>query len=600
MRVTTSKSKNSESFYITQSYTNAQGKSTSKTFRKLGTLAELSEQLHTDRDGVLAWANEQARLETLKYKSEKEDATVMIPFHSNRLMDYHKQKLFSGGYLFLQSIYYGIKMDSICRKIKSRHKFEYDLNAVLSDLIYTRVLEPSSKSSSFRAAKCFLEPPTYELHDIYRALSVLADEMDFIQAEVYKNSFFLGNRTDQVLYYDCTNYYFEIEQEDGDKKYGKSKEHRPNPIIQMGLFTDGDGIPLAFSLFPGNQNEQKSLKPLEIKILQEFGCDKFIYCSDAGLASEANRVFNHMGQRAFIVTQSIKKLSAEERTWALSRTGFKRLSDDSMVDITDLSEADKNQLYYKDKPFTTKNLHQRLIITYSPKYAAYQKAVRAEQISRAEKMVANGSLKRQRKNPNDPARFVNKVAVTENGEKADVHYYLDLDRIADEEQYDGLYAVCTDLLDDDVSDILKVSEGRWQIEDCFRTMKTDFEARPVYLNREDRIKAHFLTCFLALLHFRLLSRSLKGDYTTGQLLDTLKNIQFADVEEQGFMPVYERQGITDDLHETCGFRTDYQFITKRKMKGIQKKANEDNTLLYFVYAAKSATPLVFTGIVALF
>ncbi len=572
MRVTTSKSKNSESFYITQSYTNAQGKSTSKTFRKLGTLAELSEQLHTDRDGVLAWANEQARLETLKYKSEKEDATVMIPFHSNRLMDYHKQKLFSGGYLFLQSIYYGIKMDSICRKIKSRHKFEYDLNAVLSDLIYTRVLEPSSKSSSFRAAKCFLEPPTYELHDIYRALSVLADEMDFIQAEVYKNSFFLGNRTDQVLYYDCTNYYFEIEQEDGDKKYGKSKEHRPNPIIQMGLFTDGDGIPLAFSLFPGNQNEQKSLKPLEIKILQEFGCDKFIYCSDAGLASEANRVFNHMGQRAFIVTQSIKKLSAEEWTWALSRTGFKRLSDDSMVDITDLSEADKNQLYYKDKPFTTKNLHQRLIITYSPKYAAYQKAVRAEQISRAEKMVANGSLKRQRKNPNDPARFVNKVAVTENGEKADVHYYLDLDRIADEEQYDGLYAVCTDLLDDDVSDILKVSEGRWQIEDCFRTMKTDFEARPVYLNREDRIKAHFLTCFLALLHFRLLSRSLKGDYTTGQLLDTLKNIQFADVEEQGFMPVYERQGITDDLHETCGFRTDYQFITKRKMKGIQKKS----------------------------
>jgi len=572
VRVTTSKSKNSESFYITQSYTNAQGKSTSKTFRKLGTLAELSEQLHTDRDGVLAWANEQARLETLKYKSEKEDATVMIPFHSNRLMDYHKQKLFSGGYLFLQSIYYGIKMDSICRKIKSRHKFEYDLNAVLSDLIYTRVLEPSSKSSSFRAAKCFLEPPTYELHDIYRALSVLADEMDFIQAEVYKNSFFLGNRTDQVLYYDCTNYYFEIEQEDGDKKYGKSKEHRPNPIIQMGLFTDGDGIPLAFSLFPGNQNEQKSLKPLEIKILQEFGCDKFIYCSDAGLASEANRVFNHMGQRAFIVTQSIKKLSAEERTWALSRTGFKRLSDDSMVDITDLSEADKNQLYYKDKPFTTKNLHQRLIITYSPKYAAYQKAVRAEQISRAEKMVANGSLKRQRKNPNDPARFVNKVAVTENGEKADVHYYLDLDRIADEEQYDGLYAVCTDLLDDDVSDILKVSEGRWQIEDCFRTMKTDFEARPVYLNREDRIKAHFLTCFLALLHFRLLSRSLKGDYTTGQLLDTLKNIQFADVEEQGFMPVYERQGITDDLHETCGFRTDYQFITKRKMKGIQKKS----------------------------
>ena len=574
MRVTTSKSKNSESFYITQSYTNAQGKSTSKTIRKLGTLAELSKRLHTDRDGVLAWANEQARLETARYKSEKEDALVMVPFHSNKLMDYHKQKLFTGGYLFLQSVYYGLKMDSICRKIKSRYKFEYDLNAILSDLIYTRVLVPSSKSSSLRTAEQFLEPPTYRLHDVYRALSVLAREMDFIQAEVYKNSFFLGSRNDRILYYDCTNYYFEIEQEDGDKKYGKSKEHRPNPIIQMGLFTDGDGLPLAFSLFPGNQNEQKSLKPLETKILQQFGCEKFIYCSDAGLASEDNRAFNHMGQRSFIVTQSIKKLPAEDRTWALDRNGFKRLSDDASMDITKLSEDDKDQLYYKDEPFTTKKLHQRLIITYSPKYASYQKAVRAEQIARAEKMVANGTLKKQRKNPNDPARFVNKIAATEEGEKAKIHYYLDLDKIAEEELYDGLYAVCTDLLDDDVADILKVSEGRWQIEDCFRTMKTDFEARPVYLTREDRIKAHFLTCFLSLLHFRLLKRSLKDAYTTEQLLQTLRNIKFADVEEQGFIPVYERQKITDDLHETCGFRTDYQFITKRKMKGIQKKSKQ--------------------------
>lgn len=572
MRVTTSKSKNSESFYITQSYTSAQGKSTSKTIRKLGTLAELSERLNTDRDGVMAWANEQARLETLRYKSEKEDAVVMVPFHSNKLMDFHKQKLFTGGYLFLQSVYYGLKMDSICRKIKNRYKFEYDLNAILSDLIYTRVLEPSSKSSSFRAAKQFLEPPTYELHDVYRALSVLAREMDFIQAEVYKNSFFLGNRNSRILYYDCTNYYFEIEQEDGDKKYGKSKEHRPNPIIQMGLFTDGDGLPLAFSLFPGNQNEQKSLKPLETKVLQQFGCEKFIYCSDAGLSSEDNRAFNHMGQRAFIVTQSIKKLPAEDREWALDRSDFKRLSDDMPVDITKLTEDDKEHLYYKDEPYTTKKLHQRLIITYSPKYAAYQKAVRAEQVSRVEKMVACGTLKRQRKNPNDPARFVNKVAVTEEGEKAKIHYYLDQDKIAEEEMYDGLYAVCTDLLDDDVADILKISEGRWQIEDCFRTMKTDFEARPVYLTREDRIKAHFLTCFLALLHFRLLKRSLKGTYTTEQLLQTLRNMNFADIEEQGFMPVYERRKITDALHEACDFRTDYQFITKRKMKGIQKKS----------------------------
>ncbi|GAA0808512.1 hypothetical protein GCM10008910_50520 [Faecalicatena orotica] len=572
MRVTTSKSKNSESFYITKSYTNAQGKSTSKTIRKLGTLAELSKRLGTDRDGVMAWAEEEARLETLKYKSEMEDAVVMIPFHSNKLMDCNRKKFFAGGYLFLQSVYYGLKMDSICTKIRSRYKFEYDLNAILSDLIYTRVLEPSSKSASFTAAKQFLEAPAYQLHDIYRALSVLAKELDFIQAEVYKNSFFLGRRNDKILYYDCTNYYFEMEQEDGCKKYGKSKEHRPNPIIQMGLFTDGDGLPLAFSLFPGNQNEQKSLKPLETKILQQFGCEKFIYCSDAGLASEDNRAFNHLGQRAFIVTQSIKKLPAEDHEWALNRNGFKRLADDSTADITQLTDEDKQGIFYKDEPYTTKKVHQRLIITYSPKYAAYQKAVRGEQVARAEKMVSSGSLKRQRKNPNDPARFVNKVSVTKAGEKADIHYYLDLDRIAEEEKYDGLYAVCTDLLDDDVADILNVSEGRWQIEDCFRTMKTEFEARPVYLSREDRIKAHFLTCFLALLHFRLLKRSLKSPCTTEQLLQILKSMNFADIEEQGFMPLYERQTITDELHEACGFRTDYQFLTKRKMKEIQKKS----------------------------
>lgn len=572
MRVTTSKSKNSESFYITKSYTNAQGKSTSTTIKKLGTLAELSERLGTDRDGVMAWAKEQARIETEKYKKETEDAVVMIPFHSNRPMDYNRKKLFTGGYLFLQSIYYGLKMDSICRKIRSRYKYEYDLNAILSDLIYTRVLEPSSKKSSFQAAKRFLEAPSYELHDIYRALSILAKESDFIQSEVYKNSFFMGNRNDKILYYDCTNYYFEIEQEDGDKKYGKSKEHRPNPIIQMGLFTDGDGIPLAFSLFPGSQNEQKSLKPLETKILQQFGCQKFIYCSDAGLASEDNRYLNHFGKRAFIVTQSIKKLPAEDRKWALDRKGFKRLSDDTPVDIMQLGEDDKQGLYYKDEPYTTKKLHQRLIITYSPKYAAYQKAVRAEQIARAEKMVASGSLKKQRRNPNDPARFVNKIAATKDGEKAAIHYYLDQEKIAEEEQYDGLYAVCTDLLDDDVADILKVSEGRWQIEDCFRTMKTEFDARPVYVSREDRIKAHFLICFLALLHFRLLKREFKNPCTTEQLLNTLKDIKFADVEDQGFMPVYERQQITDELHEICGFRTDYQFITKSKMRTIQKKS----------------------------
>ena len=462
-------------------------------------------------------------------------------------------------------------MNKVCRKLKQKYKFKYDINAILSDLIYTRILDPCSKRSSFRTAHEFLEKPSYELHDVYRALDVLGSECDLIQADVYKNSHFLGKRNDKIFYCDCSNYYFEIEQEDGIKKYGKSKEHRLNPIIQMGLFMDGDGISLAFSLFSGNSNEQTSLKPLEQKILEDFECQKFIYCSDAGLGSESIREYNHMGERAYIVTQSIKKLKKEEKEWALSPQGFKRVSDDKPVDISKLPEDDKG-LYYKDEPYTTKKLQQRLIITYSPKYALYQKSIRSKQIERTQAMLDSGNTKKNRRNPNNPARFIGTTAVTKEGETADIQHYLDEHKISEESQYDGLYAVCTDLLDDDVADILKVSEGRWQIEDCFRTMKTDFEARPVYLNREDRIKAHFLTCFLALLYFRLLNRSLKGTYTTEQLLRTLKDIKFADIEEQGFMPVYERQEITDDLHETCGFRTDYQFITKRKMKGIQKKS----------------------------
>ena len=571
MRVTTSKSKNSESFYITKGFINEKGVSTSSVVRKLGTLNDLLKDHGPTRDDVMAWAREQAMLETEKYKKENEARTVLIPFHADRQLDYGRQRLYKGGYLFLQSVYYGLGFDRACRKIRERHKFRYDLNAILSDLIYTRILEPGSKRASYRAAMDYLERPSYEEHDVYRALDVLAEECDFIQAEAFKNSSFLTDRNDGILYYDCTNYYFEIEQEDGAKKYGKSKEHRPNPIVQMGMFTDGDGIPLAFSIFPGNQNEQQSLKPLERTVLQKFGHSKFIYCCDAGLGSEGNREFNHMGERAFIVTQSIKKLPAEDREWALNGGGFKRLSDDRPVDLSEIGE-EKDGLFYKDCPYTTKKLHQRLIITYSPKYAAYQKEIRRRQVERAEKMVAAGKRKAERKNPNDPARFVGKMAVTKDGEAAGIQYYLDEEKIAEEARYDGLYAVCTDLLDDDVAPILKVSEGRWRIEECFRIMKTDFEARPAFVRLENRIKAHFLTCFLALLVYRILEKKLGGGYTCEEILKTLREMDFADVEDQGYMPLYKRSKLTDVLHEVCGFRTDYQFITRQKMRGIQKRS----------------------------
>lgn len=572
MKVTTSKSKHSESFYISKSFINDEGKSTSVVVRKLGTLNDLLKEHGPTRETVMAWAKQEAKLETLKYKQERENKAVQITFHADRQLDYNKQSFFRGGYLFLQQIYYDLQINKICRKLKAKYKFEYDINAILSDLVYSRILEPTSKRSSFKVASEFLEQPSYELHDMYRALDVLGNECDFIQAEVYKNSHFLGARNDKILYYDCSNYYFEIEQEDGSKKYGKSKEHRPNPIIQMGLFMDGDGIPLAFSTFPGNANEQTSLKPLEKKVLKEFGCQKFIYCSDAGLASENIREYNHMGERAFIVTQSIKRLNAEDKAWALSKEGFKRVSDNQPVDISKISEDDQH-LYYKDEPYTTKKLHQRLIVTYSPKYAKYQKKLRDKQIERAEKMIDNGSAKKTRKNPNDPARFIASISATQDGEVADIQTtYLDTNKIESEAAFDGLYAVCTDLLDDNVQDILKVSEGRWQIEECFRIMKTDFSARPIYLQNENRIKAHFLICFLALVNYRYLEKRLDYNYTCETILDTLKDMNFASIKEQGFMPLYKRSQLTDDLHNISAFRTDFQFITKRDMKTIQKKS----------------------------
>ena len=571
MKVTISKSKNSESFYIAKSFINNKGKSTSVNVRKLGTLKELLLEHGPTRDDVMKWAKQEARLETLKYKKEQQSKAVQITFHSDHKLDFDQQVFWRGGYLFPQTFYYRLQLDKTCRKIRDKYKFKFDLNAILSDLIYARILEPASKRSSYKIASEFLERPTYKLHDVYRALDVLGNECDLIQSEVYKNSHLLGKRNDKILYYDCTNYFFEIEQEDGDRKYGKSKEHRPNPIIQMGMFMDGDGIPLAFFLFPGNANEQTSLKPLEEKILQDFGCTKFIYCSDAGLGSEKIKKLNHADERAFIVTQSIKKLNKDDKAWALDKTGFKRVSDNLPVDLSKISDDDMG-LYYKDAPYTPHTLQQRLIITYSPKYARYQKTIRSAQVERAENMIHSGNVKKERKNPNDPSRFIGKLAVTEEGEVAKIQNYLDTDKVEEEARYDGMYAVTTDLLDDEVQDILRVSEGRWEIEECFRIMKTEFEARPVFLHEDLRIKAHFLICFLSLIIYRYLEKELKGEYTCEKILGKLKAMNFADIQEQGYVPLYTRDKLTDALHKICGFETDFQFITKSHMRTIQKKS----------------------------
>ena len=550
---------------------------TTVTVKKLGRIPDLMDEMHLSRDEVIAWGKEQARIMTEEEKKNNEK--ISVDFYPNQLIDKDVERLFSCGYLFLQSLYYDLRFDNICRNISGRHAFKYSLDAILSDLIYARILDPASKFSSFEFCKSLLEPPKYELHDVYRALSVLAEEADYIQAEVYKNSNLVINRNNKVLYYDCTNYFFEIEEDDDFRKYGKSKENRPNPVVQMGMFMDGDGIPMAFSLFPGNQNEQPSLKPLEQDIIRNFGFDKFVVCTDGGLGSDDNRQFNDIEGRAFIVTQSLKKLKAADREAAMDDRNWRRLSDGKPVDISEIKAEPQNhlnELYYKEETYGTKKVPgQLMIVTYSPRYALYQKSIRAKQVERAEAMVENGSARKTHSNPNDPARFVRKVAVTEDGEAADkTQYSLNEDKIAEEKMYDGYYAVCTNLVDDSVKDILSVSERRWEIEESFRILKTDFKSRPVYLSREDRIKAHFLVCYLSLLIYRLLEKKLNYKYTCSQIITTLRSMKLLAVEGIGYQPAYKRTEITDDLHNAFGFRTDYQIMKKSSVRSVIRQTKE--------------------------
>ncbi len=569
MRISISKSKNAEQVYIIHSF-RANGKPTSKIYKKLGSMASLLPLHNNNRDDVLAWANEQARIATELYNKEKE--AISIDFHPNQRINMLEQRSFNCGYLFLQSLCRDLRFDNICRNIRSRHNFEYPIQSILLDLIYARILSPSSKKSSYAFSQTLLEQPKYDIQHIYRALSVLANESDYIQSEVYKNSNYIHIRNHRVLYYDCTNYYFEMEDEDDLCKYGKSKEHRPNPIVGMGLFMDSDGIPLAFDIYPGNQNEQRTLKPLEQKIIRNFGCEEFIYCSDAGLGSQDNKLFNDIQGRSYVVTQSLKKLKKEYKETVFNQKQFRKLGSNQFVDLAELDEQDPEvyeSIYYKEIPIESKKLSETLIVTYSPKYKAYQANIRKKQIERAQAMInENGKIKNSRRNPNDPARFIKRHNITENGEIAETQLCeIDYNAIKQEALYDGYYAVTTDM-EGSVGEIIKISQRRWKIEECFRITKTEFEARPVYLQREDRIKAHFLICFLALLVFRLLEVKLEKEYTVEQIIDTLRNMNLCAIEAYGYIPTYKRTVITDKLHELFGFHTDTQIIKKSKMRNI--------------------------------
>lgn len=575
MRLKISKSKNVTLYYVIKTIY-VDGKEKTKTVEKLGNEDDIRKK--SNGEDSVVWAKRYVeRLNTL----EKEKALpILIKKYPTKIIDKNVQNSFNCGYLFLEKIYYEIGLHKICSSISEKYKFEYDLDNILSRLLYGRIIYPSSKLATYNLSKKFIEQPNFELQHIYRALEVIARENEFIQSELYKNSLKLSKRNTGILYYDCTNYFFETEQEEGLRQYGPSKEHRPNPIVQMGLFMDGDGIPLAFNISSGNTNEQTTLTPTEQKILDDFKLSKFIVCTDAGLASIANRKFNNKNDRAFITTQSIKKLKKHLKDWALEKTGWKLSGDIKEYDISKLEDTEetkelyKNKIFYKERWMNENDLEQKLIVTFSLKYKDYQRKIRNSQIERAQKAISTNSLKLDKCNQNDYKRFVSKTSITRDGEIAEKKILsLNTEQIEKEEQYDGFYGVCTNL-DDEPEEIIKVNQRRWEIEESFRIMKSEFKARPVYLSRDDRITAHFTTCFLSLVLHRYLEKRLDEKYTCTEIIDTLREMDLAKDAENSYIPSYTRTDLTDDLHEKMGFRTDYEIIEFKEMKKILRNTKK--------------------------
>ena len=581
MKLTVSRSKNAESYYVQKSYRTDSGKSTTRTVERLGTIEEVRARFGEENtmEAVKAYVRELTKAD----REQSRDVTVKLS--QSKMIKKDEQRCYNGGYLFLQKIYHELGLDRICNKIAKRRKNGYDLDGILSMLLYTRILYPGSKLSSLEDARRFIEQPEADIHQVYRALSLLAEESDDIQAAVYKNSLRLGARRDKVIYYDCTNYYFESEEENGLRQYGHSKENRPNPIVQMGLFVDMDGIPLAFCINPGNTAETTTLKPLEEKLKEKFGLSKVVVCTDGGLASYENRKNDHVGERAFITVQSLKKLEGDLQEWALKTKGWRMVQFDGAgspklsEDEYDLSELDPEE--YADTLFCRerwirvgkkgRELEQRLIVTFSFKYREYLRHVRDRQVARAESIIKRGAAGRQGKSQNDPKRFIKSESCTADGELAQCSSYsLNREMIDQESRFDGFYGICTDL-EDDAPAIIKTNGGRWIIEDCFRITKTEFEARPVFLQRDDRIKAHFLTCFLALILYKYLAKKVNRGgrhFSAGEIIDTLRDMNFISVAGEGYIPTYTRTDLTNNLHGSAGFRADTQIVSKQRMKSI--------------------------------
>lgn len=572
MRLSKSKSKNTTLFYIIKDYTK-NGKRSTKIVHKIGNLEEV-EQMSGNQD-YKEWLKDYVKKYNNEHSSKKE--IITIKKNSSKIIQFNKNASFNIGYLFLKKIYNELKIKDICKEIENKYQFKFDLNEILSYLVFARIIYPSSKLETYKQCQNFIEQPKFKLHDEYRALSYMADNIDFIQGKIFENSKNVIKRNSEIIYYDCTNYFFEIELDDEFRKYGINKQHQPNPQVGMGLFMDGDGIPLSFNIYPGNQNEQKTLIPEETKIVNNFKMDntKMILCTDAGLASDEIKKYNIKDNRGFVITQSLKKLKDSEKEKVFDDNDWRLPGDlkniynlNEIRNDEELKEKYYDKLFYKIISSETKSVKQDLIVTFSFKYFDYNRNIRNSQIERAKKSIDTNQTTRKGKNQNDYRRFIVDTKSTATGEVAEnSNLSLDEDLIKQEEQYDGYYALTTNLVGD-IEQILKITKGRWEIEESFRIMKTDFLARPVNLSREDRIKSHFLTCFMALLIYRIIEKKLDYKYTTSEILKTIRNMDVLESKGDGYIPEYIRTNLTDDLHDTFGFRTDYEINTYKYFKKI--------------------------------
>ena len=574
MILRTVSSKNTTLYYVQKSFRQENGRNATKYVERLGNIEQLKARFG-EEDPVGEAKKYVAELTRAEKEARK---SVRIECNPTVLLKKDERRSYNGGYLFLQKVYYELGLDCICRKIEKKHRNRFDLNGILSRLLYTRLLYPGSKLSSLEESRRFFEQPQEDIQQVYRALSMLAGEFNEIQADVYRRSLRLGKRDTGVVYYDLTNYFFEWEEEGGLVQYGHSKEGRPLPIVQMGLFVDREGFPLAMCIEPGNKAESTTLKPMEEILKDNFGLSRIIVCTDAGLSTYENRKNDAVSGRAFITVQSVKKMGGVLQDWALTVEGWSVRGSDRRYNLAEVdSEEYYDTLFYKERwdqvrMSTGEILEQRYIVTFSFKYRDYLSYLRQRQIARAQALLNTGrAAVSKRKSPNDAKRYIKAEYCTADGELAQVESFsLNREMIEQEARFDGFYCICTDL-DAPATEVIRMNGGRWIVENDFRVTKTELEARPVYLKRDDRIKAHFLTCFLALLIYKYLEKKVNRGgmhFTSGEILGTLRDMNFLCINGEGYIPTYSRTDLTNHLHGSAGFITDTQIVTRKTMRSI--------------------------------